>query len=207
MYIVINAGEKQKQEFLSRTLPPGIEISWAKEAFAEANGYFDLLFESNGAAFPAIHDKPVFINEVIGTCTRLPLNFIRLNAWNGFLKRDLAEVTLSEQASPQIKTAAATILIQLGWTPHWVADIPGMVTPRVISMIINEAYFALGDKVSTKEEIDTAMKLGTGYPFGPFEWSEKIGLHKVYRLLKELSRQDSRYDVAPKLEEELKSIA
>jgi len=60
-------------------------------------------------------------------------------------------------------------------------------------MIVNEAYFALEDKVSTPTEIDTAMKLGTNYPYGPFEWSEKIGLKNIYLLLQKLSKQDSRY--------------
>ena len=45
-------------------------------------------------------------------------------------------------------------------------------------MIINEAFLALQEGVSTKEEINTAMKLGTNYPLGPFEWVEKIGPYK-----------------------------
>ena len=48
-------------------------------------------------------------------------------------------------------------------------DIPGFISARVVSMIINEAYFALEEEVSSKEEIDTAMKLGTNYPYGPFD--------------------------------------
>ncbi|MEP6845805.1 MAG: 3-hydroxyacyl-CoA dehydrogenase family protein, partial [Panacibacter sp.] len=68
--------------------------------------------------------------------------------------------------------------------------------------IINEAYFALGDKVSSKQEIDIALKLGTNYPFGPFEWGEKIGLHHIFRLLKTLSFEDDRYIAAPYLEQE-----
>jgi 3-hydroxybutyryl-CoA dehydrogenase len=78
-----------------------------------------------------------------------------------------------------------------------------MVTPRVISAIINEAYFTLQADVSTKEEIDTAMKLGTNYPFGPFEWSRAIGLKKIYELLLALSKTDSRYLPAARLQEEV----
>src|ERR1700710_2457559 len=47
---------------------------------------------------------------------------------------------------------------------------------RVVAMIINEAYYALDAGVSSKESIDLAMKLGTGYPYGPFEWADRIGL-------------------------------
>ncbi|MEO5650820.1 MAG: 3-hydroxyacyl-CoA dehydrogenase family protein, partial [Ginsengibacter sp.] len=64
---------------------------------------------------------------------------------------------------------------------------------RVISMIINEAFYTLKENVSTKKEIDLAMKLGTNYPFGPFEWAEKIGLENVFNLLKKLSEKEERY--------------
>ena len=79
-------------------------------------------------------------------------------------------------------------------------DEPGLVSARVISMIINEAFFALGENVSSIEEIDLAMKLGTNYPYGPFEWSEKIGLQNIYHLLHKLSQTDKRYLIAPLLE-------
>ena len=41
------------------------------------------------------------------------------------------------------------------------------------------AYLALEEHVSTKEEINTAMKLGTNYPFGPFEWANAIGANNI----------------------------
>jgi len=66
-------------------------------------------------------------------------------------------------------------------------------------MIINEAWFAFGEKVSSKKDIDTAMKLGTNYPLGPFAWGEKIGLHKICRLLSVLAMENDRYQVAPLL--------
>ena len=76
---------------------------------------------------------------------------------------------------------------------EWLPDVKGFISPRVISMIINEAYFTLESRVSTKEEIDIAMKLGTNYPYGPFEWSEKIGLNRIYSLLLQLSMTDPKY--------------
>ena len=87
-----------------------------------------------------------------------------------------------------------------------VPDVPGMISTRVIAMIINEAYFGLGDGISSKKDIDIAMKLGTNYPYGPFEWGEKIGLKKIYALLKKLSEKDDRYTVAPALEKEIRTV-
>lgn len=80
------------------------------------------------------------------------------------------------------------------------------ISLRIISMIVNEAYFALGDGISTKEEIDTAMKLGTNYPYGPFEWSQKIGLKKIYALLQNLGREKERYAAAPLLKYEVELL-
>ena len=78
-------------------------------------------------------------------------------------------------------------------------DIPGFISAGVIAMIINEAYFALQEEVSSKADIDTAMKLGTNYPYGPFEWSEIIGIKNVYTLLCNMSKLDKKYVPAPNL--------
>lgn len=112
---------------------------------------------------------------------------IRINGWPGFLHRETWEI--SGQASPAIRK----VLEQLGKRSLQVADEPGLVSARVISMIINEAYFALEQNVSTREEIDIAMKLGTNYPYGPFEWSRKIGLGRICQLLEKLSLTDEKY--------------
>ena len=66
-------------------------------------------------------------------------------------------------------------------------------------MICNEACYALGEGISTREEIDVAMKLGTNYPYGPFEWMEKIGSGRIKELLTELQRSESRYTIASAL--------
>jgi 3-hydroxybutyryl-CoA dehydrogenase len=199
MQIVVKGNVIQKEEFLSKGIPDGISITWLEdgETIPVADAYFDLLFEDRGAAFEDISGKPVFANAVIETGAHLPANYTRINGWNGFLKRPVIEISA---AGSQISTDAGNILDSLGWKYKQVADEPGMIAARVIAMIINEAYFGLDDGISTRTEIDTAMKLGTNYPYGPFEWSEKIGLLKIYALLKKLSERDSRYAPAPGLE-------
>jgi len=46
---------------------------------------------------------------------------------------------------------------------------------RVISCIVNGAFSSFSEGVATAEDVDQAMKLGTNYPRGPFEWAEEIG--------------------------------
>lgn len=77
----------------------------------------------------------------------------------------------------------------------------GFHYPRVISMIINEAYFALGENLATPESIDLAMKNGVNYPMGPIEWGQKIGLPYIIDLLSEYGEitEDPRYRVSKEL--------
>ena len=59
----------------------------------------------------------------------------------------------------------------------------------------------IGSKTNTSstKEIDIAMKLGTNYPYGPFEWASLIGLNKIAKLLEILNLTDKRYAIAPAL--------
>ena len=84
-------------------------------------------------------------------------------------------------------------------------DRVGMVTPRVICMIINEAYFTVQEGTAEKDAIDQAMKLGTNYPMGPFEWSKKIGLQNVKELLESVyeDTKDERYKLCPMIKREV----
>ncbi len=202
MLVAIYADEVQKNEIFSKGINKEIEIVWMNNLQQNKNAdiYFDLLFdETDISKNNFIADAPVFANAVITAASELPSNYIRINAWNSFLKRELLEVAV---ANEKLKEKATLILNKLGWKFIWTPDVPGMIAARIISMIINEAYFALGEKVSTKEEIDIAMKLGTNYPYGPFEWSEKIGLQKICLLLKKMNEKERRYEIAPLLIEE-----
>jgi 3-hydroxybutyryl-CoA dehydrogenase len=82
-----------------------------------------------------------------------------------------------------------------------VPDGPGLVFPRILCMIINEAAFALMEGVASAEDIDTAMKLGTNYPLGPLEWADRIGLDQVLGVLEGLQAEygEDRYRPAPLL--------
>jgi 3-hydroxybutyryl-CoA dehydrogenase len=75
------------------------------------------------------------------------------------------------------------------------------IAARVLAAIVNEAASAVADGVASPEAIDTAMRLGTGYPSGPLEWGERIGLSHVVHTLDALhaAMPDGRYRVVPLL--------
>ncbi len=158
----------------------------------DAGAYF-ILQENIQLLNTALPDKPVFINSVVNTLREINAadNVIRINGWAGFMAKELWEVCgiLSE--------TAINVLNQSGKKFLQVPDIPGFISARIISMIINEAYYAAGENVSSEKAIDIAMKLGTNYPHGPFEWANIIGVKNIYTLLQKLSVKDTRYTAAP----------
>lgn len=207
MTIAVFSDEALKEELIRKSIPDTVSIIWADSVrsltIIEADIYMDLLFEMDNERTEKLIQmlpKPVFVNSVPYTIAAIGKPFVRINAWPTMLQRDIVEVAVYSHSDTE---SLANIFKNLKWNYQLVPDICGMITPRILAMIVNEAYYALEDKVSTKEEIDTAMKLGTNYPMGPFEWSEKIGLVRIYELLKELSRTDSRYTAAPALIKEL----
>jgi 3-hydroxybutyryl-CoA dehydrogenase len=208
MQIVVLASEPQKEALLRGG---AIDIDWITDihGFAQypsAGAYLDLLYVNEterNAALARLAPALVCINSVADTLPNTHPDFIRCNGWEGFLDSPLVEASCSDEAR---KPEAETVFAVLNKKLEWVPDEPGFVTARVISMIINEAYLALAEGVSSKEEMDTAMKLGTAYPYGPFEWSEKIGLKNVADLLEKLSRQHARYHPAPLLLQEAGNI-
>lgn len=113
------------------------------------------------------------------------------------------EVTKTNFTSEKSFEKVKALFEGLGKEVQSVADRPGMISMRIITMIINEAYLVLQEGTSNKDDIDTAMKLGTNYPYGPIEWSEKIGIELVYNILKSMfdTYGDDRYRITPLLKE------
>ncbi|MFZ1528888.1 MAG: 3-hydroxyacyl-CoA dehydrogenase family protein [Ferruginibacter sp.] len=189
-------------ELLNELMQANAGIEWlaagSPEAlFNEEDAAAYFLLDESAENIPAVA-KPVFINAITKTLHEINAGqqSIRINGWNGFLQKQKWEV------AGNISDEAKEVLNALNKEIIPCTDEPGFISPRVIALIINEAYYALQEGVSTKKEIDTAMKLGTNYPFGPFEWSEIIGLRNIYALLEKLSQTDKRYLPASLLQKE-----
>lgn len=208
MKIVVVADEMLKEEFLTQGLATDASVEWLPEIkpVPVADCYIDLLFSPGPdriGALQQLQPAMIIVNAVTNTLDELPQNFIRINGWPTFLKRSLTEASGTNE---DLKEKAENIFSCFNKKIEWVPNIPGFITARVISMIINEAFFALDEKVSTKKEIDTAMKLGTNYPYGPFEWAKKIGLMNIYELLTTLAATNSRYTPSALLKKEALTI-
>ncbi len=123
---------------------------------------------------------------------------IGMNCLPTFIHRELSEVSLFDSDE---KPKLEALMQQLNWKYKLIEDRVGMVTPRIIFMIINEACYTVQEGTASLEDIDTSMKLGTNYPFGPFEWANKIGVKHVYETLEAIynDTHDERYKICPML--------
>lgn len=114
--------------------------------------------------------------------------------------RALAMVVSGDSDHPA-RSRAEEVVTALGVQPVWIGDGAGLVLPRILSMLANEAVFALAEGTADEATIDMAMRLGANYPIGPLAWLRRVGARKVLRILEHLRTvfAEERYRVAPLL--------
>jgi 3-hydroxybutyryl-CoA dehydrogenase len=182
------------------------------EKFLQSNDLvFDFIIEEEPHQFEIYlnHRVPVFLNTskislaelvhlVDSPDTSVLFGF---NGFPTFLNRKIMEVSLWKKDE---EADLKNICHSLNTDFLIVDDRVGLVTPRIICMIINEAYYSLMEGNASRDDIDLAMKLGSHYPYGPFEWSKRIGVKHVYELLEALHEdtKDERYKICPLLRKE-----
>lgn len=209
---ILARGEKIRTEELKQKLS-AVNIDWLVKDdtdFTSTNLHdFDIIFDLNFddhegliKHYAPLKGKPVFVSSVkqqLATCAfgydrSIHCNLFGINALPTFINRPLAEVSVLHKKDESI---LANIMSQLQWEYKVVEDRVGMVTPRIVLMIINEACYTVQEGTATMKDIDTSMKLGTNYPYGPFEWADKIGIKQVYEVLNAMyeDTKDERYKI------------
>ena len=204
MKVVAIANPALKDELAGKHITGHADIEWVAEpsGIEDADIVIDFLFTESKDRIEELQRtgaRCVLVNHVCGTSRSLPDHFTRFNGWPGFFTGAVVEAASN---NTQFHHEVENVFTLFNRKVKWVPDSPGFITARVVSMIINEAYLALGEGVSSRKDIDTAMKLGTNYPFGPFEWADKIGLSHVHQLLVELAKTHKRYKPATLLTQE-----
>jgi len=83
------------------------------------------------------------------------------------------------------------------------SELQRYIFARVLIAVIAQAALAHARGVAKRSDIDTALRFGTNYPKGPFEWAEQIGHGCCVRLLDALNKtvSDSRFALPPLLSE------
>lgn len=91
----------------------------------------------------------------------------------------VAEIVSTVLTSAEAARAAADLVKVIGLTPVACKDRAGFVVDALLYPYLNDAVRMYESGYATIEEIDSAMRLGCGYPAGPFETLESIGLETV----------------------------
>lgn len=126
---------------------------------------------------------------------------VGVSALPSFTHHPLYEIAPTVYTPKETVEVVQRFFASLGKEIELVQDRVGMVLPRIVCQLVNEATFAVQEDVALPHDIDTAMKLGTNYPYGPLEWGNRIGFQSVCQVLQALQSdlQEDRYRIAPLL--------
>jgi 3-hydroxybutyryl-CoA dehydrogenase len=112
----------------------------------------------------------------LAAATKRPAQVVGLHFFNPAPVMKLVEVIRTILTGDAAFTAAWAFVQSLGKTPVAAQDTTGFVVNRLLVPYLLEAIRLLESGVASKEDIDQAMKLGCGYPMGPFTLLDLVGL-------------------------------
>jgi 3-hydroxybutyryl-CoA dehydrogenase len=131
-----------------------------------------------GAIF-ASNTSSLVITEMM-TATKRVDRFIGMHFFNPVPLMKLVEVVSTITTSPDVLEEAMKFGASLGKVPIRTSDRSGFIVNRLLVPYLLDAVRALEEGVGTVEDIDKGMKLGCGYPMGPFILLDFVGLETTY---------------------------
>lgn len=105
--------------------------------------------------------------------------FIGMHFLNPVPKVPLVEIVKGVDTSNETLSKIKEFASRIGKTAVEVYEYPGYVTTRAIVPLLNEAMYILLEGIATAKDIDTAMKLGYNFQYGPLELADSMGLDEV----------------------------
>lgn len=150
----------------------------------------------------ASNTSSISIDTLAGRTAR-PTRVAGMHFMNPVPIMTLVEVVRGLRTSDETVAAILGLARRLGKTPVVSADRPGFIANRVLMPMINEAFFALEEKIGTAEDIDLVMTLGMNHPIGPLRLADLIGLDVCLAVIQVLQRDlaDEKYRPAAVLKE------
>ena len=127
-----------------------------------------------GAIF-ASNTSSLVITEMI-TATRRADRFIGMHFFNPVPLMKLVEVVATIMTAPAVMDEAMKFAVSLGKVPIRTTDRSGFIVNRLLVPYLLDAIRALEEGAGSVEDIDKGMKLGCGYPMGPFTLLDFVGL-------------------------------
>jgi 3-hydroxybutyryl-CoA dehydrogenase len=135
----------------------------------------------------AVQEKAIFasntsaltITQLAMTTTR-PDRFVGLHFFNPVPAMPLVEVVRTLLTSDETVTSAFEFCRKLGKEPVACRDNSGFIVNRLLVPYLLDAIRGLEEGIGSVEDIDKAMRLGTGYPMGPFTLLDFVGLDTTF---------------------------
>jgi 3-hydroxybutyryl-CoA dehydrogenase len=148
----------------------------------------------------AANTSCISITKIAGATSR-PANVIGVHFMNPVHLKPTVEVIRGFHTSDQTVETVLQLSAVLNKEAIVVEDFPGFVSNRISHVFMNEAAFALQDKVASAPAIDLIFRKCFGHKMGPLETADLIGLDTVMRSLDVLyeSYQDPKYRCCPLL--------
>jgi len=141
--------------------------------------YADLDTVVKKEAVFASNTSSISITELM-TATRRPERFIGLHFFNPVPLMKLVEVIRTIATADDVYESAYGFAKKLGKVPVRTSDKTGFIVNRLLVPYLLDAIRAYEEGVGSIEDIDNAMKLGCGYPMGPFTLLDFVGLDTTY---------------------------
>jgi len=127
----------------------------------------------------ATNTSSISVTELMSS-TKRPERFIGLHFFNPVPLMKLVEVVKTIATAPEVYDAAYEFGKKLGKVPVRTSDKTGFIVNRLLVPYLLDAIRAYEEGVGSIEDIDNAMKLGCGYPMGPFTLLDFVGLDTTY---------------------------
>jgi 3-hydroxybutyryl-CoA dehydrogenase len=127
----------------------------------------------------ASNTSSISITELL-TSTRRPERFVGLHFFNPVPLMKLVEVVRTIATADDVYATAYEFANKLGKVPVRTSDKTGFIVNRLLVPYLLDAIRAYEEGVGSIEDIDNAMKLGCGYPMGPFTLLDFVGLDTTY---------------------------
>ncbi|HEX2771959.1 MAG TPA: 3-hydroxybutyryl-CoA dehydrogenase [Micromonosporaceae bacterium] len=118
--------------------------------------------------------------------TQRPADVVGLHFFNPAPVMPLVEIVQTIRSAPETVATARAVCASLGKTGVVCSDRSGFIVNALLFPYLNDAVKMLEASYSTADDIDNAMKLGCGYPMGPFELLDVIGLDVALAIQREL---------------------
>jgi len=202
--------QAQMDEILAR-ITPTLDL---KEAAADADVVVEAVVEIMelkkkvyAELETIVPDKCLFFTNTSGlsitemaAVTKRPDRFIGTHFFNPVPVMRLLEIIRGYETSDETLATAKAWGEKLGKECIVVKEAPAFVVNRILCLMINEAFFVLGEGLASPEDIDKGMVLGCNHPIGPLALSDLVGNDTMLHVMEGLHRElGDKYRPAPLL--------